>query len=126
MGMSDYYKFGDVQVIDISRHLTSNAGQAVQYIARSCRLDGNNKGEVESDLRKAIDFLKDELRRVDDQPEYGDSVEKWTEWFINRPEGDVVVTPDGGYWERIGGLWCGAETYCSSRCLARKVGRLSD
>ena len=24
--MSDYYKFGDVQVIDISRHLTSNGG----------------------------------------------------------------------------------------------------
>lgn len=62
--MSDYYKFGKVQVLDISRHLTSNAGQAVQYIARSCRLDGNNKGEVEADLRKAIDFLTDELDRI--------------------------------------------------------------
>lgn len=62
--MSDYYKFGKVQVLDISRHLTSNAGQAVQYIARSCRLDGNNKGEVEADLRKAIDLLEDELDRI--------------------------------------------------------------
>ena len=62
--MSDYYKFGKVEVLDISRHLTSNAGQAVQYIARSCRLDGNNKGDVEGDLRKAIDFLKDEIDRV--------------------------------------------------------------
>lgn len=63
--MSDYYKFGDVQVLDISRHLTSNSGQALQYIARSSRLDGNNKGDTAGDLRKAIDFLRDELKRVD-------------------------------------------------------------
>lgn len=62
--MSDYYKFGDVQVLDISRHLTSNAGQALQYIARSSRLDGSNKGDTAGDLRKAIDFLEDELERV--------------------------------------------------------------
>lgn len=76
--MSNYYKFGNVQVLDISRHLTSDAGQAVQYIARSCRLDGNNKGEVESDLRKAIDFLKDELDRVStyENPENDND---WTE-----------------------------------------------
>lgn len=64
MGMSDYYKFGDVQVLDISRHLTSNAGQALQYIARSSRLDGNNKGDTAGDLRKAIDFLRDEIARL--------------------------------------------------------------
>lgn len=64
--MSDYYKFGDVQVIDISRHLTSNAGQALQYIARSSRLDGNNKGDTVGDLCKAIDFLRDEIGRLSD------------------------------------------------------------
>ena len=64
--MSDYYKFDNVQVIDISRHLTSNAGQALQYIARSSRLDGNNKGDTEADLRKAIDFLHDEIGRLSD------------------------------------------------------------
>lgn len=63
---SDYYKFGDVQVLDISRHLTSNAGQAVQYIARSCRLDGNNKGDTVGDLCKAVDFLRDEIGRLSD------------------------------------------------------------
>lgn len=64
--MSDYYKFGDVQVIDISRHLTSNAGQALQYIARSSRLDGNNKGDTVGDLCKAVDFLRDEIGRLSD------------------------------------------------------------
>ena len=64
--MSDYYKFDNVQVIDISRHLTSNAGQALQYIARSSRLDGNNKGDTVGDLRKAIDFLHDEIGRLSD------------------------------------------------------------
>ena len=64
--MSDYYKFGKVQVIDISRHLTSNAGQALQYIARSSRIDGNNKGDTVRDLQKAIDFLRDEIGRLSD------------------------------------------------------------
>ena len=64
--MSDYYKFGDVQVIDISRHLTSNAWQALQYIARSSRLDGNNKGDTVGDLCKAVDFLRDEIGRLSD------------------------------------------------------------
>lgn len=31
--MSDYYKFGKVQVLDISRHLTSNAGM-LTYVTR--------------------------------------------------------------------------------------------
>lgn len=65
MKESSYYDFpGGVQVIDITRHLTSNAGQVVQYVARSSRLDGNNKGEVLGDLEKARDFLNDEIERV--------------------------------------------------------------
>lgn len=124
--MSDYYKFGKVQVLDISRHLTSNAGQAVQYIARSSRLDGNNKGEVELDLRKAIDFLKDELRRVSDRPEYGGNTREWAEWLSDRSDGYGFVTPDGDYWERSGGRWHGHETSFTSCELARKIGRLRD
>ncbi len=66
--MGDYYKFGDKQVWDISRHLTGNAAQAVQYIARSCRLDGMNKhADLEErieDLDKARDMLLDEIWRL--------------------------------------------------------------
>lgn len=63
--MSDYYKFpGGIQAIDVARHLTGNASHAVCYIARSCRLDGNNKGEVVRDLSKAIDMIADEIERV--------------------------------------------------------------
>ena len=63
---SEYYQFpGSTEAIDITRHLTSNGGQSVQYIARSCRLDGNNKHPDSSeDLLKAIDLLYDELFRV--------------------------------------------------------------
>jgi hypothetical protein len=66
--MGDYYKFGDTEVWDISRHLTGNAAQAVQYIARSCRLDGLNKyadlvKRIE-DLDKARDMLLDEIYRL--------------------------------------------------------------
>ena len=62
----DYYLFpGGVQVIDISRHLTSNAGQAVQYIARSSRIDGVTKGDPLPDLYKARDMLADEIERLE-------------------------------------------------------------
>lgn len=61
----DHYQFSNgAEVIDISENLTSNAGQAVQYIARSCRLDGRNKGNVVEDLRKAVWFIEREIERV--------------------------------------------------------------
>lgn len=61
-----YYQFPNrVQVVDISEHLTSNGGQAVQYIARATRLDGNNKGEALQDLAKARRFIKREIRRIE-------------------------------------------------------------
>lgn len=124
--MSDYYKFGNVQVLDISRHLTSNAGQAVQYIARSCRLDGNNKGEVEADLRKAIDFLEDELRRVGGTSETGMSVEEWEAWLADKPNGYGFVDPYGDYWERGLGVWYGSGANLSTRGLAVEIGQTSD
>lgn len=61
-----YYDFpGGVQVRDISAHLTSFGGQALQYVARATRLDGNNKGEAVGDLRKAIDFIGWEIERLE-------------------------------------------------------------
>lgn len=61
----DYYAFpGGVRVHQISGHLTSFGGQAVQYIARSTRLDGQNKGDTAENLRKAIRFLELEIERV--------------------------------------------------------------
>lgn len=60
-----YYQFGKVQVKDISQHLTSLGGQALQYVARSTRLDGNNKGEQVKDLKKAIDLIRWEIERLE-------------------------------------------------------------
>lgn len=61
-----YYIFPHgVEVRDISQHLTSFGGQAVQYIARSTRLDGKNKGDRLGDLRKALDFVQWEIERLE-------------------------------------------------------------
>lgn len=61
----NYYAFpGGVEVKDISAHLTSFGGQALQYVARATRLDGKNKGEQVKDLMKAIDFIQWEIERL--------------------------------------------------------------
>lgn len=54
------------QPIEISRYLSSNGGQALQYIARATRVDSENvkHEDSRSDLRKAIHFLVDEYKRV--------------------------------------------------------------
>lgn len=64
-----YYIFPNgAEVIDISEWLTSNAAQAFQYLARSSRLDGNNKsatveGRIE-DLQKAVTLSLREIERL--------------------------------------------------------------
>lgn len=64
----EHYQFpGGAQVIDISEHLTANAAQALQYIARSSRIDGRNKGNTVEDLRKAVWFLYREAARLKEQ-----------------------------------------------------------
>lgn len=61
-----HYKFpGGAEVIHISQWLTANAAQALQYIARSSRIDGKNKGDASEDIRKAITFLEFELKRLE-------------------------------------------------------------
>lgn len=63
-----HYKFpGGAEVKDISGHLTSFGGQALQYIARATRLDGNNKGEAVEDLKKALRFVEWEIERLEAQ-----------------------------------------------------------
>jgi len=59
------YQFPNgVQVRDISAHLTSFGGQAVQYIARATRLDGVVKGLPVQDIYKAIEILQWEAERM--------------------------------------------------------------
>lgn len=60
---------GGVEVIWVSEHLTSNGGQAVQYVARSTRLDGKIKGSPQEDLRKAIWFIEREIARLEEDEE---------------------------------------------------------
>ncbi|WP_297552542.1 DUF3310 domain-containing protein [uncultured Corynebacterium sp.] len=61
----EYYIFpSGTEVIDISENLSSLGGQVVQYVARSTRIDGKNKGKRVEDLRKAMTLLQRELRRV--------------------------------------------------------------
>lgn len=63
---SGYYDFpGGVEVRQISAHLTGFGAQAFQYVARATRLDGKNKGDVVSDLNKAIDFICWEIERIE-------------------------------------------------------------
>jgi len=60
------YQFPNgVEVKDISAHLTSFGGQAVQYIARATRLDGVVKGLPVQDIRKAIQLLEWEAERLE-------------------------------------------------------------
>lgn len=66
MGDNHYYMPNGAQVKWITRYLTSNGGQAAQYIARATRLDGLNKhpGDEIEDLMKARDFINDEIYRL--------------------------------------------------------------
>ena len=59
-----------VEVKEIARYLTSNGGQAVQYIARATRTDGKIKGEPIRDLEKARDMINDEIARLKENNDY--------------------------------------------------------
>lgn len=61
----NHYRFpGGAEVIQISEHLSSNGGQAVQYVARATRLDGQIKGNAVEDLEKAAFFIQREIDRL--------------------------------------------------------------
>lgn len=60
-----HYTFpGGAEVRYISEWLTANVAQALQYLARSSRIDGNNKGDTREDLLKAQRFIDFELERL--------------------------------------------------------------
>lgn len=64
---SHYKGFSNgAEVIDITENLTGNGAAAVKYLARACRLDGNNKGQVIEDLRKGLWYTQRELDRLGD------------------------------------------------------------
>ena len=52
------------EVIDIAENLTYNAGAAVKYLARACRIDGDIKGNPAEDLLKARWYINREIERM--------------------------------------------------------------
>lgn len=61
----------EAEVIDITENLTFNCGNAVKYLSRAGRIDGNNKGEIREDLEKAIWYARRELFRIEPQKRFG-------------------------------------------------------
>lgn len=95
-----YYQFGDVQLIAVSGKLTGCGAQAVQYVARSTRMDGKNKGVTVDarieDLEKAKIFIDFEIDRLRAE---ADRVVKAAGTFhlgIGPESGDVVHAPAYG------------------------------
>ena len=74
------------QPIEISRSLSSNGGQVVQYVARATRVDKENvkHEDARSDLRKAIHFLVDEYERV------GGNTDDLKDLLPSAPEGTLL------------------------------------
>jgi hypothetical protein len=59
-----HYKLpGDLEVIQVTRHLNLNRGSAVGYVLRAGRKNLVEGQEVE-DLKKAIWHLEDEIQRL--------------------------------------------------------------
>lgn len=61
----DYYMFPNgTQSLDIAQYLTGLGSQIVQYVSRSCRMDGKIKGNPIKDLRKSTDLTIYEIARL--------------------------------------------------------------
>lgn len=61
----NHYRFPNgAEVRQISGYLTGFGSQALQYIARATRIDGQNKGDAVEDLLKARMFINFELERL--------------------------------------------------------------
>lgn len=56
-----HYMFGDVEVIDLVKHLNFCCGNAVKYVCRAGRKEGS---DAIVDLRKAIKNLEFEIARL--------------------------------------------------------------
>lgn len=53
------------ETLSVSRWLSSNGGQAIQYVVRATRTDGVVKENPAEDVRKAIRLLQDEAERFE-------------------------------------------------------------
>lgn len=61
-----HYQFSNgSEVIDITENLTFNGGNAIKYLARATRLDGQNKGAILEDLKKAQWYVEREITRLE-------------------------------------------------------------
>lgn len=61
--------YAGIEVIDITRHMNFNLGNATKYILRSGRKaeEGySSKNKAIEDLKKAIFYLNDEIKRIED------------------------------------------------------------
>ena len=112
MSTPDYYQFPyGIEPILISRHLTSNGGQILNYVARSTRLDGKNKHDIEgriSDLNKLIDLAYDEIDRLGEEAE-GDGAAPATtgQVVVDYSDSPYVADPlEDELWEEY---FCGSK-----------------
>jgi hypothetical protein len=102
----NHYRFpGGIELNSITKHLTGNGAQAVQYVARATRLDGSNKGDLVEDLKKAQWFIESELQRLAGAGvEVSREPRKWGSLADVRFDVEVVDA-EGDRWAHIGDEW---------------------
>ena len=65
IGKRSYYSFPNgVEAEDICRYLSFNLGNVVKYVCRAGRKDPKKKA---LDLRKAMDYLENEIKRMEEE-----------------------------------------------------------
>lgn len=89
------------QVIEVSENLTSNGGQAVQYIARATRTDGVTKENPVEDLKKAIWFIEREIGRITP----AETLKSWTLTDLQELRNNWWGQHDPEWKITIGSLW---------------------
>jgi hypothetical protein len=55
-----------VECIEVTRHMTFNVGNAIKYLWRAGLKDRNPSTQ---DLKKAVWYLEDEIKRIEAKPE---------------------------------------------------------
>lgn len=54
-----------IEVIDITRHLSFDRGNAVKYLLRAGRKGSPGSGKEIEDLKKAIWYIQDEIKQLE-------------------------------------------------------------
>jgi hypothetical protein len=60
-----HYRSAPVEVIQLTRHLNFNRGNAVKYLCRA-----GKKGDEVEDLKKALWYVADEIQRLTGEGEH--------------------------------------------------------